>query len=250
MGKKIYGQHQALEYEVPSGLTNVEIIAKIKGKKPTAVEWAAIKRSKKTKFRIGGIGLIAIARRFSVDGDPIKNQSLYLELGRKIYGAHPALEEITNEEIIAKIKEKKPTAAKWASMKQSEKAKFEIGEMWLTAIATRFGVKGNAISNRSDHLELGRKIYGEHPALEELTIEMLIANIKKAKSTADKWTAMDYSEKRKFKIGGIGLKAIASRFGLDGDPRDNHSIHLELGRKIYGAHPVFQAKESKSSLPE
>lgn len=34
------------------------------------------------------------------------------------------------------------------------------------------------------------------------------------------------------KIGGMGLFAIATRFGVEGDPIDNTKYYLELGRKI------------------
>lgn len=33
----------------------------------------------------------------------------------------------------------------------------------------------------------------------------------------------------------MGLKALARRFGVSGNPVGNHVVHLELDKKIFGA---------------
>ena len=45
---------------------------------PLAVEFAR-------KFKVIGLGLVAIASKFNVTGDPIRNNKFHLELGNKVY---------------------------------------------------------------------------------------------------------------------------------------------------------------------
>jgi len=58
---------------------------------------------------------------------------------------------------------------------------------------------------------------------------------------------MTKQDKKPFKFQGKKLKAIASIFGVEGDPRSYH-VHLRLGAKIYGEdNPVIQ--EAIHALP-
>lgn len=66
--------------------------------------------------------------------------------------------------------------------------------------------------------------------------------------TAEEWAAMQISEKKIFRIGGKGLKAIARVFGVSGDPSNKKAIFLELGREIYGEHEALASDDAE--IPE
>lgn len=212
---------------------------------PTAEEWAGMKAKEKAKLKITNMnmGLMAIARRFGVNGDPINHHKVHLELGRKIYGEHEVLQEISLDDVKKDILDQRPTAAAWAGMKRKEKGKFKITntKIGLMTIAAMFGVSENPVNNHKYHLELGRKIYGESEELKyeekpEISNEDLIVAIKVIVPTAAAWAGMKKKEKAKFKITNMnmGLMAIAGRLGVNVDPLRSHEYHLELGRKIYG----------------
>jgi len=243
LGRKIYGEeHECLQYNEKPELTEEELHNEILKKVPTPEMWAGMEPKDKQAFKIGGMGLFAIAHKLGVKGHPIANLSVYLEVGRKIYGEeHECLQynekpELTEEELHDEILKKVPTPEMWAGMTQKDKRKFEIGDFKFTAIATQFGIQGNPFKN-SAHLELGRKIYGEeHECLQEkeITVDELRNRILEKIPTPEMWAGMDKNDKIEFKINDLGFVAIATKFGVKGNPVANHSIHLELGRKIYG----------------
>jgi hypothetical protein len=148
------------------------------------------------------------------------------------------------------IKRQKPTAVLWVVMKQKEKLKFKVGEMGMNALARKFGVCGNPISNHSLHLLLGKEIYGENEVFEigevkEFTLEEMREDVKRQKPTAESWAGMKQKEKIKFKVGEMGMKALSTKFGVVGSPNRNHSVHLSLGKEIYGENEVFEIEEVK-----
>jgi hypothetical protein len=254
LGRKIYGEeHKCLKYEEKPDLTLDEIKEEILRQKPTPEEWANVKRKGKKSFKISGMGLVAIAKRFGIEDNPIGNYNSHLELGRKIYGEehkclqceekskYPKLDAVQIKEEILKLKS---TPEPWADMDYREKPLFKISGMGLIAIAKRFGIEGDPIGNRKFHLELGRKIYGEgHECLKEFTNDQFVVKIKELKSTPQEWANMTIKEKLSFKTFDIGLRAIATRFGIEGNPIYNRKFHLELGRKIYGEeHECFKTK--------
>lgn len=202
-----------------------------------------MKAREKKKLKFKNLGFIAIARHFGVEGDPINNHSIHLALGRAIWGEnHPELQDRTQDrtqetlrvDIITQY-----TPATWAALKAKEKQKIKFHDLGLTTIATRFGVEGDPTSNHSMHLTLGRAIWGEnHPELQEpekveVTLDMLMTDLTTHYTPAT-WVGMSKKEKSKLKSHDLGLSSIATRFDIEGDPRGNHSIHLALGRAIWG----------------
>ena len=256
LGRKIYGEdHECLKYEEKPDLTPEQIKAEILKLKPTPESWAEMATKEKKSFKIQGKGLIAIARKFGVEGDPISNHLIRLELGRKIYGEeHECLKEFADDEIQAGILKLKPTPESWAEMTQKEKQSFKTQGKGLITIARKFGVEGNPADYHYIHLGLGRKIYGEeHECLQyeekpDLTSEQIKAEILKLKPTPESWADMTAKEKQSFKVYGKGLAAIARKFGVEGNPAGYHSIHLELGRKIYGEDHECLKYEEKPDL--
>ncbi len=148
-------------------------------------------------------------------------------------------QEVLRAEIIKRV----PTAQKWAQMAQKDRIIFHAGGLGLTAIATRFGVKGIPINHTSVHLELGRKIYGECEK-NGISLEALKTAIIRQIPTAEQWSIMTQKEMNAFeKISGLGLSAIATRFGIAGTSFQKRAYHLVLGREIYGACEVLRDEE-------
>jgi hypothetical protein len=119
--------------------------------------------------------------------------------------------------------------------------------MGLGALATKFGVKGNPANKYSYHLDLGKKMFGENPVFDykenpELSDAELREAARNEIKTPIEWAGMNVKVKRKFKVAGLGLVAMAGRFGIKGNPVNNHKYHLELGKKIYGDNPCFDGK--------
>ncbi len=163
LGRKIYGEeHECLQYEEKTDLDKEELAQRIREEIPEPEVWAEMKARKKREFKVAGMGLVAIATKFDIKGNPIDNHNIHLELGRKIYGEeHECLQVFSPEGLTQRIREEIPEPEVWAGMKHKKKLSFKVAGMKLNAIARKFGVKGNPISNHSIHLELGRKIYGE-----------------------------------------------------------------------------------------
>ncbi len=245
LGRKIYGECEELEYEEQSELTDDQLKTAILEQIPTAEMWMKMKTKEKEKFKIGEMGLAAIATRFGVKGNPLSHLQIYLALGSKIYGESEvfAYEYLNDDQLKAAILVQVPTAEAWAGMNQEKRKAFKVKKngtqykkMGLNGLATRFKIEGNPIDNRAYHLALGRVIYGECEALDEREVspDELKAAILAQVPTAEMWARMKRKEKLQFKAAGMGLSKIATRFGIEGNPFDNRAYRLELGRKIYG----------------
>ncbi len=238
-------------------VTNEELKTAILEQVPTAEEWAGMTAKDKSGFKVAGMGLVAIASRFGVEGSPVGNRKFHLELGYKIYGRCEILEakETFLNGLKAEVIKKIPTAEEWAGMKHREKGKFKIEKMGLGTIATKFGIGGDPIRNHKFHLELGQKIYGECEELfyeekPELIGEQLKAAILAQIPTAKEWAGMGVKEKDVFEVAGLSPYRIATKFGVDGDPRKNRKYHLELGRKIYGECEELEYEEKPEITDE
>jgi hypothetical protein len=136
----------------------------------------------------------------------------------------------------------------WAGMKRQEKCSVKVAGCGLIAIARRFGIAGSPANNHDIHLALGRAIWGDRQALRGRTTADLRSAIT-GQFTPERWGRMTQKEKRALRINGLGLAAISSRFGIEGTPVGYHSIHLMLGRAIWGNHPAVQGREATDFLP-
>ncbi|MDZ4217306.1 MAG: hypothetical protein U1C97_03260, partial [Candidatus Gracilibacteria bacterium] len=214
--------------------------------KLTAEDWVAMKGQEKSTFSVRGQKLKALVRLFGVEGDPVGNHRVHLELGLKLYGeenevilraileweeSHQILSE---EEARAEILKQKPAAEDWVAMKQKEKLSFSVRGLKLSALATLFRVEGKPINKHRIHLELGLRVYGGEnedilkaiqeweKAHQNLSQEEAKTEILSQKLHAEDWVAMKVPEKRTFSIRGQKLKALATLFGVKGDPVGNH----------------------------
>ena len=211
---------------------------------PTPEEWAAMKETIKKSFKIFGMGLAAISGHYGIKGDPTQNHSLHLRLGRIVYGSgHKCLEykkkpKFNKQELIERIKKVIKTPEQWAAMKKKERETFNIEGIGLIAIARKFNLKGNPVNNKKVHLDIGKKIFGEHKCLEyevypDLNTDELKAKILVEVPTFEHWSKMTFRQKRKFRINGMSLNTLGKKFRIKGNPTIDKESFLELGQKIY-----------------
>jgi hypothetical protein len=129
------------------------------------------------------------------------------------------------------------TPQTWGAMTQKRRKASELGpqQLGLLAIATLFGIDGNPVRNHADHLALGRVIWAEAWVEPETLDAAGIRPLITSQFTPESWVAMKQKEKQAIKLGPqqLGLYAIATLFGIDGNPVRNHADHLALGRAIW-----------------
>jgi hypothetical protein len=65
--------------------------------------------------------------------------------------------------------------------------------------------------------------------------------------TPETWAKMPREQKSAFQVPGseMGLIALATRFGVKGDPVGSHAIHLELGDNIFGATQIQEHRKAQ-----
>ena len=187
---------------------------------PMAGQWAGMKSKDKRSFFCIGLKMRAVFSKFGLKGNAF-SMSNHLQLGRKIYGEnHECLREITLEMIKGEILRQIPTATQWSSMSHRERAKLKIFGVGLHAIGNLMGLNTKALCSRADHLKLGRLIYLDNTGSldPEKSTEELGAIIKNLVPNAEDWVQMGYAKRSEFKADNKGLVALATCFGVEGDP--------------------------------
>ncbi len=204
----------------------------------TPQQWAGMKGAEIRALKIGPeqMGLYAVATLFGVEGNP-GNHSVHLVLGKAIWGEAWKDPEAERREELRTLITADYTPVQWVGMKSIEKHALKIGpeQVGLKAVATLFGVEGNPLGNHSFHLALGSAIWGEGWNDPETEQREELLTLIMADYTPDQWAEMKAAEKRKLKIGPeqMGLNALATLFGVEGNPVRNHPVHLALGKAIW-----------------
>lgn len=249
LGRAIYGS----EHECLWPLTKEYVKKWFLEKYPLPEAWVNLSSEERLAIRIKRQTLRDVARLFGLTGDPAYYKRDILALGREVYGDHHDCLNVLNKEFLkSKILGKYPTPEMWSKMTDSQKRNFSshLGiDIGIKAASSVFGIKGYPVKNPATFMAFGRAIYGSEHAclqyqekpqvekvvLEECTTQEARTCILERWPTAAAWTNMPNEEKKKLKIKGRGLRAIASLFGLKGsDPILFHAHFLQLGRAIYG----------------
>jgi len=131
------------------------------------------------------------------------------------------------------------TPETWAQMKTADKKTLTLArKKYGIAIATLFGVEGDPVGYHSVHLAIGRAVWGEHDVLKEQDDHKLKATIEtdiRTRFTPETWAQMKTADKKTLTLAGkkYGI-AIATLFGVEGDPTNIQSFHLAIGRAVWG----------------
>jgi len=167
--------------------------------------------------------------------------------------------------LIEEIKKKFPTPEDFITLTTAEKQRLKIYGKGLAALATIItGEKGLIpVSKTSDMAKLGSAIYGKgHQVFKEAlkadeankwTKERWIEEIKKKFPTPEDFMALTQEEKRRLKIYGKGLVALATI--IMGEKRltpvGRTSDMTKLGSAIYGGdHEVFKPDDKEKWIEE
>lgn len=255
----------------------------------TAKQWLDLTYEEKGKLEVEGKKLGALATLFGLKGNPRDDRVLYLELTSRIFGKN-------NPTILAakKVLEKKQEGdnemgddrEKWRSAVQKQysldewmklsssdgRKQVKVKGKKVPALATIFGVNGNARDDRCVYLELGIAIFGDKNqvvakelALEEQRREKRERRKEAAKKmgtnteewkkvlaekySAQQWVSMTQTIKKDVEVNGRKLRAIASIFSIDGNPVSNHDVHIQIAARIFGADdPAIRAAMEKHQV--
>ncbi len=217
---------------------------------PTPRDWlAAVRRTKRTdengfSLKIFGMGTSKVARKFGMASRPSTIEG-YCEWGKKIYGEDPLFEmkKYTSEELIDEIKREYPTPADWIKLGQGGFNQLKFFGMGSQVVSKMLGLDSRPRSKMEFYV-LGRAIYGNDPVFEimEYTNEELIAEVKKLYPTAADWVAVRGGKRQHLMVSGVGVRSLAKKFGVEGNPQNRQDVYYELGRRIYGDDPLFEVK--------
>jgi hypothetical protein len=226
-----------------------------------AQAWLDTRTADRGSIKVGRSGLDTIAKAFGLANREVRDNKGYFKLAALIWKddpealasieAHIERQELSvNKDVLrTKIKEHL-TAEGWIKMKRSEKAAFKIEGVAIIGLGTLFGIGGRALSNTKAYLELGLKIWENDPvSLDLITAALqnldaagdpskLRQKIKQLK-TPDQWVQMKSKDRLAFKVDGVGLTALASTFGIKGNPIPQVRTHLELGVKVWQDEPAL-----------
>jgi hypothetical protein len=251
-----------------------EITQIIKDAGMTPEQWVEMSFNEKKSFRVPGsdMGMRALARRCGIKGDPVGYTAIHLELGERIFGSCTVISErllailklldlriASEDEIRQIVNDAGITPEQWVSMTAKERRSFRIpgSDMGMNALARVFGVEGDSVGYTAIHLELGERIFGSCTVISErlLAISDLLdlrnasqdeitQIIKEGGITPERWVEMSYRTKKSFRVPGsdVGMKALARRFDIRGNPVNNTAIHLELGERIFGVGTVISER--------
>ena len=222
----------------------------------TAESWRAMKLGEKGTIFTSqhGTGAYALARIFGIEGNPVGNLPVWYELGQKLWPESTAFDRI-NEKTEKEWQEyfqDNMTAEQWRDMKHSEKGKDFTEEhgIGVHALARIFGIEGNPVVFLQVWYELGQKLWSESTAFEKVAEKIMEQwqTYIQGKMSAERWRDMKRSEKGKnfTEEHGIGVYALASIFGIKGDPIGYQQVWYELGQKLWPESAIFEQIKEKT----
>lgn len=203
----------------------------------TAEKWAVMNQKEKLNFKIEGMGLFALASVFGISGNPSSSHPVHLNLGREIFGVD--CEEAFRQSIRTLLKTEY-SSADWAALKISNLSNVKCNGLAIVGIARLFGISGKIIiMNQTLKNALGQVLYGaEYKEDSEEKTRNEIRRFIIERYTPERWAQLKGEEKKaiQYEQAGkpIGLKKIASLFGVTNDPRGNTKEQIRLGRAIWG----------------
>jgi hypothetical protein len=201
------------------------------------------------------------------------------ELAAILFGVNEDMSRKINVEDIEHLRQAliqaKPSAKDWLEMSHAEKKCFHIEGKKLQDIAMSFGIEcAHTAYSLSTFVLLGKKIYGEEdPILKEAwqrvlqkkakdaldrartqelgeDLEKWKEEVKKSILAAKEWIEKTKTQKEEIKIAGKGLMALATLFGVNGNPVQSRSTYLQLGKRIYGEGDQALIDEAKRMKDE
>jgi hypothetical protein len=262
------------EDQIMSEKLDVNLIEEMRGRLVAEYppeEWVNWTTRERDPMRPLGTTWSHIARVFGVQGYNPKLALSHLELGGRIYGEEneilkprllaaredaALLERLgTNAALWIEEIKRRFTLTQWMEMNQADRWNLHIAGWGLAAIGAVLGMEGDS-RDTPRFLELGRRIYGDQPALlealERARHHLQEIHTRKQQAarlgdnpdawreeirrtfTAEQWVKIPRAERKKMKIAGKGLYALSQIVKTPNNPNNNWLDYLELGAAIYG----------------
>ncbi len=232
-----------IEREIKESLTK-EIVEEF-FKTKSLEERKVLKSRERQSFEIGGNWLNAISSFYEIIWDPIGSQDIWYNLLEQILQVK--IERISKEsltkEMIGKIF-KTRSLDEWKNLKQQEKQELKIWGNWLFSIASLYGIKWNPLDSKEIRYDLLEQIF--QVKIEKFS-KNTIEEFFKTRSL-DERKSLKKQEKRKLKIWGNWLKAIASLYGIKWDPIGYSDAWYNLLERIFQVKIEKEEKEKKDEL--
>lgn len=163
----------------------------------------------------------------------------------------PAVDVRDQEEIRQDLLRQGYTPELWVKMGPKERKFVAVRHRKIYAISKVFGVTGSPQNEKESFLEVGAHIFGEGNPTIAKVLETYRANrskqkelnndpalwrmeIRKVVPTSAEWLAMVASQRKEFHVHGLGLFALFTIFGNEGNPSNFLDDHIILGACIYG----------------
>jgi hypothetical protein len=106
-----------------------------------------MKQKEKNTSKIGPqqLGLVAIARLFGINGNPVNNHAIHLALGQAIWGETWGESVASRQVELRTLIVSQYTPQTWRAIRTRQKEAIEFGsqQLGLVAIARLFGIDGN-----------------------------------------------------------------------------------------------------------
>jgi hypothetical protein len=119
-------------------------------------------------------------------------------------------------------------------MKHKQRSALKLGpdKLGLNAVARLFGIMGDPLKHHASHIALGRVIWRDEWIEPKEVMRTTITET----FTPTEWAELKQHTRAALKLGpeSLGLAAITTLFGVEGDAVDNQTTHLCLGRAIWG----------------
>ena len=140
----------------------------------TAEQWVSLKYDGKSQLKIHGQGLQAVGTIFGIKGNPIDQREAQLALGLAIYGEHPSIVAIVEQQRaeMAALQElgqdqekwreyirQRMSLDQWQNTTYRSRSQMKFLGQGLQTIAKIFGIEGNPGGQKEAFLELTKAIY-------------------------------------------------------------------------------------------
>ncbi|MDD2656561.1 MAG: DEAD/DEAH box helicase family protein [Patescibacteria group bacterium] len=144
----------------------------------------------------------------------------------------------------------------FCAMDYRKRLKFKIingsSIIGLVALSSIFSIEGNPINRDDIHIALAKFIYGEevvNKVLEKYSPDTY-RDVVRSQIDVAEFCNMSLEKRRNFKISNgnseIGLMALSSIFGIEGDPTNKNDILISLAKAIYGEEAMNKVLEKNS----
>lgn len=243
IGRCVWGECPELQPLTPA--TARQRLATEIGQRFVPESWAALPGKVRRRLRLAGLRYgQRVAALLGVAGRPTDRLATHLAVGRAVWGDLPCLRvaatvPLDADRIRADIR-RTYTPVTWARLPLRARTGLVLGGRgYGQAVASALGVKGDPCHLRRAHLEVGRAVWGSHPALAVPTpqeLRLLVIQAIRARFSPAAWIGLTVRDRRALTLGPLRYRrAVGRLFGTPSNPMDHYPSHRAVGLAVWGA---------------